>query len=105
MPFRSLLAHLSGWPDIRTLKAENFADATHRHVGAASLIAKSERDRLMRRIAETLGQDVGSGYAGDPLSRAYVLQADPGDPYVRWSWITCAIRGTDAPLEPTPPML
>ena len=41
-PFRNLLQHLSGWPNINSLKAENEADLWHRHVGAASIIAKAD---------------------------------------------------------------
>lgn len=89
LPFRRLLAYMSAWPDINSLKAENRADLSYRHVGAASIIAKSQRELLMRRLKEYLGQDIGCGYAHDPLSVAYVKSAHPGDPCVRWSWTTC----------------
>jgi ribonuclease HII len=89
MPFRSLLQYLSGWPDINSLKAENEADLWHRHVGAASIIAKAERERLMRELREKLGRDVGCGYAHDPLSIDYVHAAAKDDPHVRWTWMTC----------------
>lgn len=88
LPFRTLLQYMSGWPDIDTLKAENEADLWHRHVGAASIIAKAERERLMRELNETTGRDLGCGYAHDEISRAYVKTALPEDPIVRWSWMT-----------------
>lgn len=92
MPFRRLLAYLSAWPDINSLKAENRADLSYRHVGAASIIAKSQRELLMRELRDELGQEIGCGYAHDPLSVAYVKSADPGDPCIRWSWMTCGQR-------------
>jgi ribonuclease HII len=89
MPFRQLLSYMSGWTDIETLKAENQADLWHRHVGAASIIAKAERERLMRELAETLGRDIGCGYPHDEKTLAYVHAADRTDPHVRWTWLTC----------------
>jgi ribonuclease HII len=97
LPFRNLLQYMSGWPDINTLKAENEADLWHRHVGAASIIAKAERERLMHELQKTIGHDVGCGYAHDELSRAYVKTALPDDPLVRWSWMTASdIKNEDA---------
>lgn len=87
-PFRRMISYLSDWDDYPSLKAENFADQNYRHVGAASILAKTERDRFMRELAETLGQDIGCGYAHDSLSRAYVEQAAKDNPHVRWSWST-----------------
>ncbi|MDF1496698.1 MAG: ribonuclease HII [Patescibacteria group bacterium] len=87
--FRRLLSHLSGWENIDTLKAENKADSHHRHVGAASIIAKSIRDSHIRKVIYELGYNIGSGYSSDKLARNYVAQAKPGDPHIRWSWATC----------------
>lgn len=104
LPFRNLLQYMSGWPDINTLKAENEADLWHRHVGAASIIAKAERERLMRELNENLGCDLGCGYAHDDISRAYVQNAQPGDPIVRWSWLTAGGINHD-PNDAIEPML
>lgn len=103
LPFRSLLQYLSGWPDINTLKAENEADLWHRHVGAASIIAKAERERLMRELKENLGRDIGCGYAHDALSVAYVRSAAKDDPHVRWTWLTC--HKTPEPEDSMEPLL
>jgi len=105
LPFRNLLQYMSGWPDINTLKAENEADLWHRHVGAASIIAKAERERLMKEITETIGRDIGCGYAHDPLSRSYVESAKPGDPLVRWSWLTATELNIQEPGDHTESML
>jgi len=105
LPFRRLLQYLSGWENLETLKAENEADLWHRHVGAASIIAKAERERLMREITETVGRDIGCGYAHDPLSRTYVESAQPGDPLVRWSWLTATELNFQEPGDHTESML
>jgi len=55
------------------LRAEHEADATHRIVGAASVIAKVARDAHVRALSAKYG-DVGSGYPSDPTTRAF-LQA------------------------------
>lgn len=54
-----------------TILSEHEADARHPVVAAASVIAKVERDRLMRDIAERYG-DCGSGYASDPLTKRFL---------------------------------
>ncbi len=105
LPFRNLLQYLSGWPDINTLKAENEADLWHRHVGAASIIAKYEREKLLKEIKEKINCDIGCGYSHDPLARAYVEKAEQGDPIVRWSWITAAELNIREPEEYTDSML
>ncbi|MBD3281922.1 ribonuclease HII [Candidatus Uhrbacteria bacterium] len=87
--FRRLLSHLSKWPDINSLKAENKADSRHRHVGAASIIAKSIRDAHVRKIIYELNENIGSGYASDKLARDFVAKAKEGNPHIRWSWATC----------------
>ncbi|MDD5726652.1 MAG: hypothetical protein PHC53_04610 [Patescibacteria group bacterium] len=89
MPFRQLLSYMSGWTDVASLKAENEADLWHRHVGAASIIAKAERERLMHELTEKIGRDIGCGYAHDSQSLAYVHSAQKDDPHVRWTWLTC----------------
>jgi len=55
------------------LRAEHEADATHRIVGAASVIAKVARDAHVQALSAKYG-DVGSGYPSDPTTRAF-LQA------------------------------
>jgi len=101
--FRTLLAHLSGWKTLNTLKAENKADSHHRHVGAASIIAKSIRDSHVHKIIYELNRNIGSGYSSDKLAREYVASAKPGDPHIRWSWATCKnLRSDNNPaiIEP-----
>jgi ribonuclease HII len=88
-PFRRLISHLSGWRDFDKLKAQNKADSRYRHVGAASIIAKSIRDTYIRKVIFELNCDIGSGYSSDKLARNYVMTAEEGNPHIRWSWATC----------------
>lgn len=46
------------------LVVENFADKNYPVVGAASILAKVERDRIISELAEQYG-DIGSGYPSD----------------------------------------
>jgi ribonuclease HII len=73
------------------LVCEHKADQNSPVVSAASIVAKVHRDGEMRRIGEELG-DVGSGYATDPKTRAFLEKwiREKGDlpPYTRRSWAT-----------------
>ncbi len=51
--------------------ARHKADATFTAVGAASILAKATRDRLVREIAKHYG-DIGSGYPSDPKTRTFL---------------------------------
>jgi len=68
------------------------ADEHYPVVSAASIVAKERRDSLMERIGEEIGEPVGSGYASDPVTRAFLEKwiSENGDlpPYTRRSWET-----------------
>lgn len=64
------------------------ADRIDKTVGAASILAKSERERLLRNLQETTPFDFGSGYAGDRRAIAFLAQCEAEHPGVRWSWKT-----------------
>lgn len=100
--FRRLLCHLSGWTAFDDLRAEHKADVRYRSAAAASILAKTERDRLMRIMSLQAGYSVGSGYPGDPASRAYLKIADPTDTRIRWSWASVQ---KNRPQDQTVPML
>ncbi|HWQ99553.1 MAG TPA: ribonuclease HII, partial [Candidatus Methylomirabilis sp.] len=65
------------------------ADRTDRTVAAASILAKSERERFISKIKIECGVDFGSGYCHDKRTLAY-LKAAPlhGTACVRWTWAT-----------------
>ena len=73
--------------------AEHGADDDSRLVGAASVVAKVERDRRIAAINEEYDAAVGSGYPSDPTTRQFL--ADYVDHHgelpacARASWSTC----------------
>ncbi|MBI4999936.1 MAG: ribonuclease HII [Euryarchaeota archaeon] len=72
--------------------SEHEADARYPVVSAASIIAKTERDAAMRKIAADIGEKIGSGYPSDPVTRGFLerYMASHGDlpPHTRRSWET-----------------
>jgi ribonuclease HII len=89
--FRELLFRRSGWDKMDRLAARDRADATNRTVAAASLVAKSERDRLLAKLETELGVPLGCGYPHDETTRAFLKTCPTDAPYVRWSWKTASI--------------
>jgi ribonuclease HII len=71
--------------------SENKADDKHVIVGAASIVAKVTRDRIIEEIKGVVGFDFNSGYTSDPITRSF-LEAHAGDPklrpYIRTRWNT-----------------
>ena len=73
--------------------AEHGADEASQLVGAASIIAKVERDSRIDALSENYDHDVGSGYPSDPTTRTFL--ADYVDRHgelpacARASWATC----------------
>ena len=70
---------------------ENFADVNYPIVSAASIIAKVNRDRLVKQIEKETGEKIGVGYPHDPDTIKFVEKAvkDPKlRKYVRQSWST-----------------
>jgi ribonuclease HII len=88
--FGRSVARLAG-PQVRVV-ARHHADATDPLVGAASIVAKVRRDRAVRRLAEELGEEIGSGYPSDPVTVRFVRRTVPaGSPPPAWlrrSWAT-----------------
>ena len=65
------------------------ADKTHRTVGAASIIAKVTRDKLIKEIEANLGIKIGSGYPSDPTSKKALYELcneDLPNDCLRWNW-------------------
>jgi len=76
-----------------TVDAEHGADASHPSVGAASIVAKVERDAAVATLAEGYDRDVGSGYPSDPTTRTF-LRKFVGEhgrlpDCARATWSTC----------------
>lgn len=82
------------------LTAEHGADESHAVVGAASVVAKVERDAHVEALAERYADeygpklaDLGSGYPSDPTTRefleAFVAEQGCLPDCARRSWSTC----------------
>jgi ribonuclease HII len=56
-----------------TVRAEHGADASVAHVGAASVVAKAERDARVEALRDRYGE-VGSGYPSDPTTREFLRE-------------------------------
>ncbi|ELZ81809.1 ribonuclease HII [Haloferax elongans ATCC BAA-1513] len=73
--------------------AQHRADDEHAIVGAASIVAKVERDRRVEAIADEYGE-VGSGYPSDQTTRDFLREfvREHGilPDCARKSWSTCA---------------
>jgi ribonuclease HII len=55
------------------VRGEHGADATYSVVGAASIVAKVQRDAHVDALAEEYG-DLGSGYPSDPATRDFLRE-------------------------------
>lgn len=74
------------------IEARVEADEHDPVVGAASIVAKVERDQAVEAIADELDADVGSGYAHDARTRAFLedwreTSIHP-PPHARHAWAT-----------------
>ncbi len=69
--------------------AEHKADLNHIVVGAASILAKVTRDREIEKIKKIVGQDTGSGYPADPITKRFLEDNHNKFPKIfRKSWQT-----------------
>lgn len=71
--------------------AEHKADVNHPIVGAASILAKVERDKELRRIEKEVGIPLGVGYTHDKITIESVknnFKNEGLSRYLRKNWIT-----------------
>jgi|TARA_B100001971_G_C18098800_1_gene487647 ribonuclease HII len=54
------------------ISCEHKADKNHIAVSAASIIAKSIREKEMFKLKEKYGSEIGSGYPSDPLTNVFL---------------------------------
>lgn len=57
-----------------TVICEHKADINHVAVSAASIIAKSTREKEIKQLKKELGVDFGSGYSSDPVTRKFIYE-------------------------------
>lgn len=90
---KNILSNLTFKPEIIS---KHKADDIYPIVGAASILAKTRRDELVRMIAEKLEKKLnlplGSGYPADPVTQkflnAWVEKFGKLPPHTRTSWKT-----------------
>lgn len=74
------------------LVAENFADQNYPVVSAASIIAKTNRDEVIKEIERKVGYPIGVGYSHDIRTIKFVeklmKERKKLPPYVRETWAT-----------------
>ena len=93
--------NISKWQDFLKTKVDNLsnleivcehkADRNHIAVSAASIIAKSTREKEMSKLREKYGDGIGSGYSSDPLTTKFLeanLRKYNQDGIFRKSWAT-----------------
>lgn len=86
--FETQLRLAGGWDGRGELRARHHADEIDRTVGAASIIAKAERERLIAELKQKIGADFGSGYCHDERTISHLKIVAKDAPHVRWSWAT-----------------
>ena len=83
--------------------ARHKADRDYIVVGAASILAKVERDLEIKKIEEKVGKPIGSGYPSDEATRAFLLQYykkhKSFPEWVRKSWKTIELIKAKAERE------
>lgn len=52
--------------------AEHYADEIYPIVSAASILAKVERDASIEALQQLYGEDIGSGYPTDPVTKTFL---------------------------------
>lgn len=73
------------------ISCEHKADKNHVAVSAASILAKSTREKEMAKLREKFGEQIGSGYCSDPLTCRFLEKnavKHENDGIFRKTWIT-----------------
>lgn len=76
---------------------EHKADKNHISVSAASILAKSEREKQMDKLKKKYGKEIGSGYTSDPKTQKFVAKnAKNHKGLFRKSWSTWKKANSDS---------
>ncbi len=66
---------------------EHKADEKYVEVSAASIIAKTERDKKIEEIKKSIKKDIGSGYPSDPKTKKFLEKHTTEEKkYIRKTW-------------------
>jgi ribonuclease HII len=75
---------------------EHKADRNHIAVSAASILAKSQREKAMEKLRGEYGEDFGSGYPSDPKTKGFLSKnANKHKGLFRKSWKTWQKANSD----------
>lgn len=93
--------NISSWKDFLKTQIENLsnleiscehkADQNHVSVSAASILAKSVREKEMDKLKEKYGSEIGSGYCSDPCTCRFLeknKETHKDDGIFRKTWAT-----------------
>ncbi len=78
-------------PENIILSCEHKADANHPIVGAASILAKEQREEEIFKLRQKHKVDFGSGYPADPKTKKFLTEnfdKEEYAPIIRFSWNT-----------------
>lgn len=79
-------------PEDYNLVVEFSADENYPVVSAASIVAKSEREKHVEQLSDKYDEDIGSGYPSDPNTREfianYINENGEAPECARMSWST-----------------
>lgn len=56
------------------ISCEHKADVNHVSVSAASILAKSQREKEMDKLKKEYGAEIGSGYGADPVTKKFLAK-------------------------------
>ncbi|ODS42444.1 MAG: ribonuclease HII [Candidatus Altiarchaeales archaeon IMC4] len=94
-----ILEHLGQFD--REIVSEHKADDRYLEVGAASVLAKVERDRKIKELKKEHG-DFGSGYPSDEVTKVFIRQlmiTRSLPDYVRKSWATVDFKKNQSLID------
>jgi len=93
--------NITNWKDFLKMKIENLsnlevvcehkADQNHISVSAASILAKSVREKEMDKLKEKYGKEIGSGYCSDPATCKFLeknIDSHKDEGIFRKTWAT-----------------
>jgi ribonuclease HII len=93
--------NITNWKDFLKMKIENLsnleiscehkADQNHISVSAASILAKSVREKEMDKLKEKYGKEIGSGYTSDPTTCKFLeknIETHKDEGIFRKTWAT-----------------
>ncbi|MBU2576231.1 MAG: ribonuclease HII [Nanoarchaeota archaeon] len=85
-----LKTHIENLSNLEVV-CEHKADRNHISVSAGSILAKQERERQMDELRKKYGEEMGSGYSSDPLTRKFLeknIETHNEKGIFRKSWAT-----------------